>query len=191
MLSAKPYRHDSTFTPPKVKRLKTHDLRAYHRRLKLLRESRVMPALRHDVALVLLQKVGWQGKEQVSQIVLGAESGNASVKTVGRTVDDLVTLGLLKVHHIITRGARGGGVVQDVNIYELVAPAEPDGQTDNESLSNDLRATLLVGKAGKAARRVCRAVRGMAMLSPAEEDERARASAARQIAMLTGQSSPG
>lgn len=139
--TGKPYYLDSTYDIPPIKRLKTHQLRQLEKYVKLLRVHRLLTPQRRDVAKAFLKLVGWQGQTQVALARL-ADEGCASVATVIRTKDDLIALGMLRVHHIIKRPHGGQGVVQDFSAYELIVPdaaSATDLQNANASFLTELR----------------------------------------------------
>jgi hypothetical protein len=181
-MSLKPFHHNSTFDLPKIKPLKTGELRAWERFVRKLRSAKVITAAQRDGILALLQMVGWRHKPQTAQSVLAAMA-DISVDTFKRGQDILVEAGMLRVHHIIQRGARGGGTVQGINCYELL-PA-PDPQAADESVLYRFKNNLLVKKALRTARRMTKALRCEA-IDWSLEDERARISQQRQLAALKG-----
>jgi hypothetical protein len=136
-VNPKPFYRDSVFEAPKLPRLTPAAMRRLEHRLTLLRRNRVMPALRKDMARALFRIVGWEGRTQVSQAEI-AEAGAGSISTLGRTLADLTGMGLLRVHHVITR-TRGGGVVQDFSVYELIPPPVADRQIGDAELLTEIR----------------------------------------------------
>jgi hypothetical protein len=186
MPSRQRFFHDSVFAPPKVKRLGRGALKRLHRFIKAMWEAGILTAARKDVALALINLVGYGCREQIAYAVISANAGNVSDDTIGRTLTMLVEAGLLKIHHIIQRGANGGGTVQDRNFYELVAPPDPDPQTAEESLPYGLKAILMAKTVQRRVRRMTQNLRRTTNVNVAEEDEWGRQNQQRQLALLKG-----
>lgn len=193
----RPWRRDSVFVPPRVRRLSAPALRAWCGFVHACRRTRVPTAngRRHvaaltgdrlEVAMQLLQHVGWRGQERVAIEALAGAAGT-STDTVGRTLEFLEAVGLIRRHHIIRRAA-GGSTQQDVTFYELREPPMLDPQVAGDKVPYGLILSFLARKqAQKAAAAVRRAVdhmlrKGSGLSSG--DDDWARWNAQRQLAML-------
>ncbi len=187
------------FVPPRVRRLSAPALRAWCGFVHACRRTRVptadgqrhVAALTGDrlgVAMQLLQLVGWRGQERVAIAAL-AGAASTSADTVGRTLEFLEGIGLIRRHHIIRRAA-GGATQQDVTFYELREPPVPDPQSAADRVPYGLILSFLAGKhAQNAAAAVRRAVDQMLRkgTGPSSgDDEWARWNAERQMAVLRG-----
>lgn len=91
----RPWRHDSTFAPPPVRRLSAPALRRWCGFIHAIRRKRLISSGRLIVAKQLLQFVGWRGRGQVSLAELAA-AADVSDDTVGRALNDLEQLGLVR-----------------------------------------------------------------------------------------------
>lgn len=132
----RPWRKDSTFLPPKVRRLSAPALRAWRGFVGTAKRARLLTADRLRVSVQLLQTVGWRGQQQVSLAELGAAADNASVSTVGRTLNDLEGFKLIKRHHLIKKGD-DGRTVQDETFFELIEPVEESDRQAADALAPD------------------------------------------------------
>jgi DNA-binding transcriptional ArsR family regulator len=142
--SRRPWRRGSTFAPPPVRRLSAPALRDWCGFIHAVRRKRLISPGRLDVAKQLLQFVGWRGRGQVSLAEL-ASAAEVSHDTVGRALDDLEQLGLVRRHHQLTRD-RDGRVVQAASFFELKPPPESDTQIAGERIPYGLSLTFLAWK---------------------------------------------
>jgi DNA-binding transcriptional ArsR family regulator len=134
-----------SLAPPPVRRLSAGTLGNWLR----LNPCRALQAAdiswRLDVAKQLLQFVGWRGRGQVSLAEL-ASAAEVSDDTVGRALNDLEQLGLVRRHHLLKRDP-DGRTVQDASFFELKAlPPESDPQTAGDRIPYGLGLAFLAWK---------------------------------------------
>jgi hypothetical protein len=195
----RPWRRDSVFVPPRVRRLSAPALRAWCGFVHACRRTRVptadgrrhVAALTGDrlgVAMQLLQFVGWRGQERVAIEAL-AGAAATSVDTVGRALEFLEGVGLIRRHHMIRRTA-GGPTTQDITFYELREPPAPDPQSAADRGPYGLILSFLAGRRARhmaaAIQRTIRKALGKGSGPSSGSDEWARWNAERQIAALRG-----
>jgi len=195
----KPWRRDSVFMPPRVRRLSAPALRAWCGFVHACRRARVpttdgrrhIAALTGDrlgVAMQLLQIVGWRGQERVAIEAL-AGAASTSADTVGRTLEFLEGVGLMRRHHMVRRAA-GGSTQQDVTFYELREPPAADPQVAADrgpyglilSFLNRRRARRMAA----AVQQIARQMFGKGSGPSSGDDEWGRWNAGRQLAALRG-----
>jgi len=195
----KPWRRDSVFMPPRVRRLSAPALRAWCGFVHACRRARVpttdgrrhVAALTGDrlgVAMQLLQVVGWRGQERVAIEAL-AGAASTSADTVGRTLEFLEGVGLIRRHHMVRR-AVGGSTQQDVTFFELREPPTPDPQVAADRVPYGLMLSFFARKqAHRAAAAVQRGVEKVLEKGSGPssgDDDWGRWNAGRQLAALRG-----
>jgi hypothetical protein len=191
----KPWHRDSAFVPPVIQRLTraallawTGHVHAAHEQRVAARDGRrvtVLPAKRRDVALALVQIAGWGSQARISLEALAA-AARTTVATVGRALNDLEDMRLVRRHRMLRRSA-GGSTEQDISYFELLTP-DPQIAEGRVSPSSGL-ASLAGRRARHMAAAVRRAVDQMLRkgTGPSSgDDEWARWNAERQIAALRG-----
>jgi DNA-binding transcriptional ArsR family regulator len=186
----RPWRHDSAFAPPPVRRLSAPALRDWCGFIHAVRRKRLISPGRLSVAKQLLQFVGWRGRGQISLAEL-ASAAEVSHDTVGRALSDLEQLGLVQRHHQLARD-RDGRVVQAASFFELKPPPESDTQIAGERIPYGLSLTFLAWKRSLSglAVLVAKASKGLRKSSTAPlggDDEWGRWNRDRMLALLAAE----
>lgn len=186
----RPWRHDFTFAPPPVRRLSAPALRDWCGFIHAVRRKRLISPGRLSVAKQLLQFVGWRGRGQVALAEL-ASAAEVSDDTVGRALNDLEQLGLVRRHHLLRRD-EDGRTVQDASFFELIAPPEFDPQSAEGRIPYGLSLSFLAWKrvrqdCGRVVTMVEKGLRKGRAQALGGDDEWARGNAARQLALLAAE----
>jgi IclR helix-turn-helix domain len=183
----KPWRRGAQFLPPRIRRLSAPALRDWRGFIAVAHRQRLITAARLDVAVQLLQLVGWRSGQQVALAQLAGAS-DKSVDTAHRALDDLEHLGLVKRHHMLTRG-KDGRTRQDASVIELLPAPASDPQPAGGRIPLGLRTLFLAWKGTKrcgaiALGTVQRLLGNGSGATGGGDDEWARLNAARQLAAL-------
>jgi len=183
----KPWRRHAQFAPPDVRRLSAPELRDWRGFIGGARRQRLISPGRLDVAVQVLQFVGWRGAQRLALAVLAA-AADVSIDTAHRALADLEQLGLLRRHHLIRCGL-DGRTRQGASFIELLPAPASDPQTAGERVPLGVKTLFLAWKRTKdwtvlVDRTVRKALRNESRRPVGGDDEWGRLNAARQIAAL-------